>query len=73
MIRRPGAVPIAALFLVPTPAAGPALEVAACKVAGAAPRIPAPLIRVPTGTVIRANLLNALADSRDYMRRPAAG
>lgn len=42
---------------------GPALEVAAFREAGAAPQIPGPLIRVPTGTVIRVHVRNALTDS----------
>lgn len=42
---------------------GPGIEVAAFNEVGAAPRIPGPLIRVPAGTMIRARVHNALADS----------
>jgi FtsP/CotA-like multicopper oxidase with cupredoxin domain len=42
---------------------GPAIEVAAFTETGRAPEIPAPLIRVPTGTTIVASVQNLLADS----------
>jgi FtsP/CotA-like multicopper oxidase with cupredoxin domain len=42
---------------------GPAIEVAAFAEAGEAPRIPGPLIRVPTGTTIHATVKNTLPDS----------
>ena len=42
---------------------GPAIEVAAFAEEGRAPEIPAPLIRVPAGTIIVASVRNALADS----------
>jgi FtsP/CotA-like multicopper oxidase with cupredoxin domain len=42
---------------------GPTVEVAAFGEEGKAPAIPAPLIRVPVGTVIAATVRNALADS----------
>ncbi len=42
---------------------GPSIRVAAFGEAGHAPRIPGPLIRVPTGTIIVASVRNRLADS----------
>jgi FtsP/CotA-like multicopper oxidase with cupredoxin domain len=42
---------------------GTAIEVAAFAEAGQAPRIPGPLMRVPTGTTIVATIRNALPDS----------
>ncbi len=42
---------------------GPAIEVAAFAEVGHAPEIPAPLIRVPTGTIIVASVRNLLTDS----------
>jgi FtsP/CotA-like multicopper oxidase with cupredoxin domain len=42
---------------------GPSVEVAAFTEAGRAPEIPAPLIRVPTGTIIKASIANLLTDS----------
>jgi FtsP/CotA-like multicopper oxidase with cupredoxin domain len=42
---------------------GPSIEVAAFAEEGRAPEIPAPLIRVPAGTIIAASVRNALADS----------
>ena len=55
---------------------GPSVEVAAFGEEGKTPAIPAPLIRVSTGTVIAATVRNALADStlRIYglATRPAA-
>ncbi|HEU5041525.1 MAG TPA: multicopper oxidase domain-containing protein, partial [Gemmatimonadales bacterium] len=42
---------------------GPAIEVAAFAEEGRAPEIPAPLVRVPAGTIIVASVRNALADS----------
>lgn len=42
---------------------GPGIQVAAFAEDGKAPQIPAPLIRVPTGTIITATVRNALADS----------
>jgi FtsP/CotA-like multicopper oxidase with cupredoxin domain len=52
------------------------VDVAAIAEEGKEPQIPAPLIRVPTGTTIVATIRNALTDSTIYMRglveRPAA-
>nr|AUN36851.1 multicopper oxidase [uncultured bacterium] len=42
---------------------GPEIEVAAFSEEGKSPQVPAPLIRVPAGTVISATVRNALADS----------
>ena len=42
---------------------GPMIEVAAFAEEGKSPQIPAPLIRVPQGTIIVATVRNALADS----------
>jgi manganese oxidase len=42
---------------------GPSIEVAAFSEQGEAPRIPAPLIRVPAGTMIVATVTNKLSDS----------
>jgi len=42
---------------------GPSVEVAAFAEAGRAPEIPAPLIRVPTGTIVVAAVQNLLRDS----------
>jgi manganese oxidase len=42
---------------------GPSIEVAAFAEEGHAPKIPAPLIRVPAGTIIVASVRNALPDS----------
>jgi FtsP/CotA-like multicopper oxidase with cupredoxin domain len=42
---------------------GPAIEVAAFAEEGRAPEIPAPLIRVPAGTIIVASVWNRLTDS----------
>ncbi|MEO8636851.1 MAG: multicopper oxidase domain-containing protein [Gemmatimonadales bacterium] len=42
---------------------GPAIDVVAFGEAGQEPRIPGPLIRVPTGTVIVASVMNRLTDS----------
>lgn len=42
---------------------GPFLDVHAIGVEGAAPQVPAPLLRVPAGTTIRATVRNALSDS----------
>ena len=42
---------------------GPAIQVAAFAEEGRAPEIPAPLIRVPAGTIIVASVRNALTDS----------
>jgi len=42
---------------------GPSIDVAAFAEAGRAPEVPAPLIRVPAGTIIVASVRNALADS----------
>lgn len=47
----------------PEAADGPSADLAAFAEAGKAPQIPAPLIRVPTGTTIVANILNTLPDS----------
>lgn len=47
---------------------GAAIEVAAFAEDGRAPRIPAPLIRVPTGTVIVATVRNLLPDSTITLR-----
>ena len=58
----------------PEAADGPSVEVAALSEAGRTPQIPAPLIRVRTGTTIVASVLNSLPDSvvwvRGLMRRP---
>lgn len=55
---------------------GPAIEVAAFAEVGKPPQIPAPLIRVRTGTVIAATIRNALTDSTIWLHglfsRPAA-
>ncbi|HJQ67096.1 MAG TPA: multicopper oxidase domain-containing protein [Gemmatimonadales bacterium] len=48
--------------------AGPAITVAAFGEEGGAPQIPAPLIRVPAGTVIDATIRNALTDSTLIIR-----
>jgi FtsP/CotA-like multicopper oxidase with cupredoxin domain len=54
---------------------GPFVDVPAIAEEGKPPTIPAPLIRVPTGTIIDATLRNALTDSTIYIRgmltRPA--
>ena len=42
---------------------GPAIEVAAFAEEGRAPEIPAPLVRVPAGTIVVASVRNGLADS----------
>lgn len=42
---------------------GAFLEVAAFAVAGAAPQVPAPLLRVPAGTYVQAEIRNRLADT----------
>jgi FtsP/CotA-like multicopper oxidase with cupredoxin domain len=47
----------------PETASGPGITVAALSEEGKAPEVPAPLIRVPTGSWIRATVRNALADS----------
>ena len=58
----------------PEAADGPSVEVAALSEAGRTPQIPAPLIRVRTGTTIVASVLNSLPDSvvwvRGLMSRP---
>jgi len=58
----------------PEAADGPSVEVAALAEAGKTPQIPAPLIRVRTGTTIVASVLNSLSDSvvwvRGLMSRP---
>ena len=46
---------------------GPNVTVEAFSEAGKAPRIPAPLIRVRAGTVIRATIRNALPDSTAHI------
>ncbi|MGH7548168.1 MAG: multicopper oxidase domain-containing protein [Gemmatimonadales bacterium] len=55
---------------------GPWADVAAFAEEGHAPRIPGPLVRVPTGTTIVASMRNALADSTIFVHglvtRPAA-
>lgn len=55
---------------------GPAITVAAFGEEGGPPQIPAPLIRVPAGTVIDATIRNALGDSslivRGFYAHPAA-
>jgi FtsP/CotA-like multicopper oxidase with cupredoxin domain len=55
---------------------GPFVDVAAVAEEGKAPQIPAPLIRVRTGTTIVATIRNTLTDSTIYVRglveRPAA-
>lgn len=54
---------------------GPYIDVPAIGEDGKEPQIPAPLIRVPTGTIIDATIRNTLADSTIYIRgfttRPA--
>ena len=54
---------------------GPSVEVPAISEEGGPPTIPAPLIRVPTGTMIEATIRNTLTDSTIYLRglatRPA--
>ena len=54
---------------------GPYVDVPAIAEEGKAPQIPAPLIRVPTGTIIDATIRNTLTDSTIYIRgfttRPA--
>ncbi|MFN2602835.1 MAG: multicopper oxidase domain-containing protein [Gemmatimonadaceae bacterium] len=54
---------------------GPYVDVPAIGEEGKAPQIPAPLIRVPTGTIIDATIRNTLTDSTIYIRgfttRPA--
>lgn len=56
---------------------GPCVVVPVFAEAGHAPQVPGPLIRVPTGTVIEARLVNRLADSaatlRGFETRPATG
>jgi FtsP/CotA-like multicopper oxidase with cupredoxin domain len=58
----------------PEAADGPFVDVAVLAESGRPPQIPAPLIRVPTGTTIVANIRNTLADSvvwiRGLMSRP---
>ena len=60
----------------PEAADGPSVELAVFTEAGKAPQIPAPLIRVTTGTTIVATVLNSLPDSvlwiRGLMTHPAA-
>jgi len=60
----------------PEAADGPFVDVAVLAEAGRSPRIPAPLIRVPTGTTIVASIRNTLPDSvvwlRGLMTRPGA-
>lgn len=55
---------------------GPFVDVPAFAEAGHAPQVPAPLIRVPAGTMIVATILNTLPDSvlwvRGMMTRPGA-
>ncbi len=55
---------------------GPAIDVAAFAEVGHPPEIPAPLIRVPEGTIIVASVRNALGDSaitiHGLLARPAA-
>ncbi len=46
---------------------GPHIEVEAFGEAGRAPTIPAPLIRVPAGTIVRAVVRNALTDSTAHV------
>jgi FtsP/CotA-like multicopper oxidase with cupredoxin domain len=54
---------------------GPYIDVPAIAEEGKAPQIPAPLIRVPAGTIIDATIRNTLIDSTIYIRgfttRPA--
>lgn len=54
---------------------GPHADVAAIAVEGGPPSIPAPMIRVPTGTILDITVRNALADSTVWMHgfvpRPA--
>ncbi len=56
---------------------GPFVDVATFAEEGGAPRIPAPLIRVPIGTTVVATLRNSLADSTVHVHglatRPSAG
>ena len=56
---------------------GPFVDVATFAEEGGAPRIPAPLIRVPIGTTVVATLRNSLTDSTVYVHglatRPSAG
>ena len=56
---------------------GPSAEVAAFAEESSSPMIPGPLIRVRTGTIIRATVRNALIDStisvHGLLTRPAAG
>jgi FtsP/CotA-like multicopper oxidase with cupredoxin domain len=60
----------------PETADGPYIDTEALGEEGKAPSIPAPLLRVPTGTVVAATVRNALADSTIWLRglatRPAA-
>jgi FtsP/CotA-like multicopper oxidase with cupredoxin domain len=51
---------------------GPAVHVQALGEEGKAPQIPAPLVRVPVGTVIDAYVRNALTDSTLWIRGLAA-
>src|SRR5438874_2410600 len=59
----------------PDAADGQYVDVPAIAEEGKPPQIPAPLIRVPAGTVIHATIRNALTDSTIYIRglttRPA--
>jgi FtsP/CotA-like multicopper oxidase with cupredoxin domain len=54
---------------------GPSLVVPVFAEVGKAPSVPAPLIRVPTGTVVEVSIANRLADStitvRGFVTRPA--
>ena len=52
----------------PEAPAGPFVDVPAFSEEGRTPTIPAPLIRVPTGTTIEATVRNTLADSTIYLR-----
>lgn len=56
---------------------GPSVDLAAFAEEGKPPQIPAPLLRVPAGTIIAATLRNALGDSTIYVlgltTKPAAG
>ena len=56
---------------------GPSIDVETFAEEGRTPMIPAPLIRVPTGTMIVATIRNALPDStvtiRGFHTRPSAG
>lgn len=60
----------------PEAESGPGIEVAAFAEEGHEPRIPGPLIRVPTGTIIVASVRNRLTDStlavHGLVRHPAA-